>query len=181
MRNPSTIDAYFTEKLLPALMELGINESDLAPLGAVIAERGVTTETQPSAWTEAEQKIVLEVLREFLEASAYEASGETVPERVLREIGDVMRDVRGKLNQVFTDPAKDPTLTVEGVMYSIYTYLIKVGVPEEAMQRIGAVMGEFMMNDPRGQDFAGVSPDNMNSDQAFLYLEWSEMAIRQVA
>lgn len=179
MRNPSTIDAYFTEKLLPALMELGINESDLAPLGAVIAERGVNS--LPSAWTEAEQKIVLEVLREFLEASAYEASGETVPERVLREIGDVMRDVRGKLNQVFTDPAKDPTLTVEGVMYSIYTYLIKVGVPEEAMQRIGAVMGEFMMNDPRGQDFAGVSPDNMNPDQAFLYLEWSEMAIRQVA
>jgi hypothetical protein len=42
MRNPSTIDAYFTTELLPALMEFGITESDLAPLGAMIAERGVT-------------------------------------------------------------------------------------------------------------------------------------------
>lgn len=83
----------------------------------MLYERGVATEAMPSTWTEDEQRIVLEVLKEFLEDKAYADSGETVPERVLREVGDLIDGVRGQIMKKFNDPAADPTLKVSDILY----------------------------------------------------------------
>lgn len=145
----------------------------------MLAERGVPSDAPPSSWSQDDQRIVLDILREFLEDKAYAASGETVPERVLREIGDLIADIRKRVNNKLNDPAADPTLTITDIMYGLYTTLIKMGVPEDAMQRIGEVMAEESQYYP---EFAGVTDlDSMNPDQLHLYLDVSERAVRQVA
>ena len=145
-----------------------------------MAERGVSPEAVPSQWNQDDQRIVLEVLKEFLEGKAYAASGETVPERVLREIGDLIADIRKRVNNKFpaaTDP--EPEVPITDIMYGLYTTLIKWGVPEEAMQRIGEVMAEEAEYYP---EFTGVTDLNdMGQEQLNLYLDMSERAVRQVA
>lgn len=114
----------------------------------MLQERGVAPEALPSTWSEADQRIVLEILREYLEQKAYAASGETVPERVLREIGGIIADIRKKVMDKFSDPAADPTLTVTIIMNGLYTTLIKIGVPDEAMKRVGEYMAEMATSYP---------------------------------
>jgi hypothetical protein len=72
---------------------------------------------------------------------AYAASGETVPERVLREIGDVIDDVRKAIEYMFENPSSDADAPKPSdAMYSVFTALVKMGVPDEAMQRIGELL-----------------------------------------
>lgn len=144
MRDPATIDTYFTTQLLPLLMELfQVGPEELTPLGAILEERGVSSQALPSEWSPDDQRIVLEVLKEFLEGKAYAAAGETVPERVLREIGDLIADIRKRVNNKFPAAADpEPEVKISEIMYGLYTTLIKWGVPEDAMQRIGEVMAE---------------------------------------
>jgi hypothetical protein len=108
-----------------------------------LEERGVSSQALPSEWSPDDQRIVLEVLKEFLEGKAYAAAGETVPERVLREIGDLIADIRKRVNNKFPAAADpEPEVKISEIMYGLYTTLIKWGVPEDAMQRIGEVMAE---------------------------------------
>lgn len=135
----SDVDNYVTNELLPRLMEYGITAAELEPLGVKLAERQVPTDKLPSEWSEEHKNIFLEILRTFLENRAYAASGETVPERVMREIGDVIGGVREAIEYMFENPtATGPTPS--DAMYSVFTSLIKMGVPDEAMQRIGELL-----------------------------------------
>jgi hypothetical protein len=46
------------------------------------------------------------------------------------------------------DPAADPELTVTKIMNGLYTTLIKIGVPDEAMKRVGEYMAEMATSYP---------------------------------
>jgi hypothetical protein len=51
-------------------------------------------------------------------------------------------------------------------LYSVYTSLIKMGVPDEAMSRIGEVMQKMMMEHPDMAEFmtTGGDPSQMSKE-----------------
>lgn len=126
------IDSFFLQEMLPKLGEMfGITTEDLAPLGKILDGKGVPSNTMPSSWTPDQRKIVLDVLKTFVEDFAFKSSGESVPERVLRELDDIFADIEKRVNHYY-DPAKNPQMpyeTIPDIMQGIYSALLNMGVP----------------------------------------------------